>query len=196
IKTTPAGSNKGFFFTVTCNIHAPGSMIVTPTDGLAFVDWFKAAFQDESMDLGKYKSYKSLSGLFVGIKSAELDSEAGNYENTLTAKVAGAMANAGLDVSNVIWRISREQWKGWVCQTGTSCSGTIDILLGNKADANESNKDKRIAVTKFTLTVIYDAAGNATFETKESQTTARLELKNENDPDKNKNRYWVLNGVK
>ncbi|WP_443744501.1 hypothetical protein, partial [Sutterella sp.] len=189
IKTTPAGSNKGFFFTVTCSIHAPGSMIVTRTDGLAFVDWFKSAFHDP-MVLGEYKS---LSDLFVRGTGAELDSEAGNYKTTLTYIVAGAMANAGLDVSNVIWRISREQWKGWVCRTGTSCRGTIDILLADKADAKESNKNKPIAVTKFTLTVIYDAKGNATFQTSETQTTARLELKNENEP--NKNKYWVLNGV-
>lgn len=102
IKTTPAGNDKGFYFTAACSIHAPGSMIVTRTDGMAFVDWFKAAFHDP-MDLG---SYKSLTDLFVRGTGAELDSEAGKYKTTLTAVVAGAMANAGLDVSNVIWRIS------------------------------------------------------------------------------------------
>ena len=92
IKTTPAGNDKGFYFTVACSIHAPGSMIVTRTDGMAFVDWFKSAFHDP-MDLG---SYKSLTDLFVRGTGAELDSEAGNYKTTLTAVVAGAMANAGL----------------------------------------------------------------------------------------------------
>lgn len=187
IKTSPAGNNKGFFFTVTCSIHAPGSMIVTRTDGSAFVEWFKSAFHD-SMDLNPYK-YKSLSELFVGSTGAELDSEAGNYKNTLTTIVAGAMANAGLDVSNVIWRISREQWKG--CQTGKSCRGKIDILLADKTDANESNKDKQIDATKFTLTVIYDADGKATFETSETKTKAFLKLKNENTSKK----YWVLKSV-
>lgn len=188
IKMTPAGSNNGFYFTAVCSIHAPGSMIVTRTDGSAFLDWFKSAFHDP-MDLG---SYKSLTDLFVRGTGAELDSEAGNFKTTLSAIVAGAMANAGLDVSNVIWRISREQWKG--CRTGTSCRGKIDILLADKADANESNKGKRIDATKFTLTVIYDGDGKATFQTSESQTTALLELKNENNPGKNK--YWVLNSVK
>ena len=188
IKTTPAGNDKGFYFTVACSIHAPGSMIVTRTDGMAFVDWFKSAFHDP-MDLG---SYKSLTDLFVRGTGAELDSEAGNYKTTLTAVVAGAMANAGLDVSNVIWRISREGWRG--CRYGKSCRGTIDILLADKADVNVSNKDHRIDATKFSLTVIYDANGKATFETSETQTKALLELKNEKNP--NKNKYWVLNGVK
>lgn len=163
-------------------------MVVTRTDGMAFVEWFKSAFHDP-MDLG---SYKSLTDLFVRGTGAELDSEAGNYSTSLTATVNEAMANAGLDVSNVIWRISREGWKG--CRNGKSCRGKIDILLADKADVNVSNKDKRIDATKFTLTVIYDADGKATFETSETQTTALLELKNENNPGKNK--YWVLNGVK
>lgn len=163
-------------------------MIVTRTDGMAFVDWFKAAFHDP-MDLG---SYKSLTDLFVRGTGAELDSEAGNYTTTLTDVVAGAMANAGLDVSNVIWRISREGWRG--CRYGKSCRGTIDILLADKADVNVSNKDHRIDATKFSLTVIYDANGKATFETSETQTKALLEVKNEKNPGKNK--YWVLNGVK
>lgn len=163
-------------------------MIVTRTDGMAFVDWFKSAFHDP-MDLG---SYKSLTDLFVRGTGAELDSEAGNYKTTLTAVVAGAMANAGLDVSNVIWRISREGWRG--CRDGKSCRGKIDILLADKADVNVSNKDHRIDATKFSLTVIYDANGKATFETSETQTKALLGLKNENNP--NKNKYWVLNGVK
>ena len=188
IKTTPAGNDKGFYFTAACSIHAPGSMIVTRTDGMAFVDWFKAAFHDP-MDLG---SYKSLTDLFVRGTGAELDSEAGKYKTTLTAVVAGAMANAGLDVSNVIWRISREGWRG--CRYGKSCRGTIDILLADKADVNVSNKDHRIDATKFSLTVIYDANGKATFETSETQTKALLEVKNEKNPGKNK--YWVLNGVK
>ena len=98
------------------------------------------------------------------------------------------MANAGLDVSNVIWRISREGWRG--CRYGKSCRGTIDILLADKADVNVSNKDHRIDATKFSLTVIYDANGKATFETSETQTKALLELKNEKNP--NKNKYWVL----
>lgn len=102
------------------------------------------------------------------------------------------MANAGLDVSNVIWRISREGWRG--CRDGKSCRGKIDILLADKADVNVSNKDHRIDATKFSLTVIYDANGKATFETSETQTKALLELKNEKNP--NKNKYWVLNGVK
>lgn len=78
--------------------------------------------------------------------------------------------------------------------TARAVAGTIDILLADKADVNVSNKDHRIDATKFSLTVIYDANGKATFETSETQTKALLEVKNEKNPGKNK--YWVLNGVK
>ncbi len=188
IKTTPAGNNNGFFFTVVCSIHAPGSMIITPTDASSFVDWFKSAFQNQ-MTLGKYES---LSDLFVGSPSAELDSgAAANLTVSLSNIVAGAMANDGLDVNKVIWRISRENWSG--CRNGRSCRGTIDILVADKADAKASNKDQLIDATKFTLTVFYDAEGKATFQTSESRTKALLNLKNENNPGKSK--YWVLKGV-
>lgn len=177
----------GFFFTASCSIHTKTSMIVTREDGTPFIEWFKGVFHDP-MALG---SYTSLSDLFVRETGAELDSEAGGFKNTLTGIVAQALSSAGVDFENVIWRVSRENWKG--CRNGINCRGTIDFLFANSSDATAANKNQLIDAHKYSLTVIYDAAGKATFQTSESMVKAMLLMKNEGNP--NKNNYWVLQGI-
>ncbi len=190
VRAIPYGKDD-YTFRVSCSLHAPDSLVVTRSNPQSFVDWFQRMYQVE-MKLDKYGQYPSLSKLFQAY-SAELDSEAGNSNTTIAAVVAEAAEAAGLDMSKVIWRVSKDNWKG--CK-GVSCSGKLYFTFADKADATDANKGKDITVTQYVFQVQYDANGNATFlkpssvESNPRETTAKLVWKT-SGTDK-KLQYWAL----
>ncbi len=176
-----------YTFIASCSIHAPNSLIVTPGDGSALVNWFQTAFHD----VLQVDKYNSLSELFIKGKNAEIDSGAAIVKTTIAAKVNEAINAAGIDASGVIWRIRRENWTG--CDNGLSCSGRIDIRIADPKDAENADKTKvnDIKVTRFSIVVKYDADGRATFET--TQTTEKSPLSWKTYAGKS---YWVLKAIR
>ena len=174
-----------YTFTVSCSIHAPGSWVVTPGDGSALVNWFQTAFHDEQ----NLSGYKSLSELFSKGQNAEIDSGAADVSSTIAATVTAAMNAAGVDASGVIWRISRENWGYGKCTDGKKCTGRIDIRIADPKDAENADKTKvnEITVTRYSITVTYDADGVATFQTTQTTETSPLSWKTFSGKS-----YWVL----
>ena len=190
VRAIPYGKDD-YTFRVSCSFHASDSLVVTRSNPQSFVDWFQRSYQVE-MKLDKYGQYPSLSKLFQAY-SAELDSEAGNFNTTIAAVVAEAAEAAGLDMSRVIWRVSKDNWRG--CQ-GKSCSGKLYFTFAAKADATKANEGNSIPVTQYVFTVKYDENGNATFlkpssvESNPRETTAKLVWKTSGT--NKKLEYWAL----
>ena len=180
-----------YTFNVACSIHASDILVVTRDNPLSFLEWFLRVFEGQSLQPGVYEDFSKFFSI-TGV-GAEIDSEAGNFDNTTSKFVAAMLQADGVDTSNVIWRMHKEQW--YPNCKGTSCWGKVVLTFADRADVKADNKGHSIEVTQYRVTVKYDANGKPTLVTSDlTHGTATLVWKNEGDP--KKNQYWVLDTSK
>lgn len=105
----------------------------------------------------------------------------------MAATVADALKTGGIDTSQIIWRLNKENWPDR-CQ-GVNCSGTIVVTIADKSDVIEKNNDQLIPVTQYKMKVnYYDPQGKPPLSLSLSEpksTTAQL-VKKKNGA------YWAL----
>ena len=108
----------------------------------------------------------------------------------MAATVADALNIGGIDTSQIIWRLHKENWSN-SCQ-GVSCSGTIVVTIANKSDVIEGKDPQQIQATQYKMKFTYGKPekpgkpGKPTLSlSKPESTTAQL-LKKKNGA------YWAL----
>lgn len=177
-------SDGNYEYHVYCDVHAPKS-----SDGSAdkFAEWLRDNFslpKGQGWSNPQYVDSTDLSRFFsLHNKSAEIDSEAAVNKNSMAATVTDALKTEGIDTSQIIWRLNKENWLD-SCK-GVSCSGTIVVTIANKSDVIEDNNNRPIPATQYKMEVNYDADRKPTLSLSEPKpTTAQLIKKN--------GAYWAL----
>ena len=177
-------SDGNYVYHVYCAVHAPNL-----SDGSAdkFVEWLRNNFslKGQGWSNPQYGDNTDLSRFFSSNSmSAEIDSEAVVNKNSMTATVADALKTGGIDTSQIIWRLHKENWSN-SCQ-GVSCSGTIVVTIANKSDAIEKNNNQPIQATQYKMEVNYDVNGKPTLSLSEPKSTTAQLIKKKNGA------YWAL----
>lgn len=177
-------SDGNYVYHVYCAVHAPNL-----SDGSAdkFVEWLRNNFslKGQGWSNPQYGDNTDLSRFFSSNSmSAEIDSEAAVNKNSMAATVTDALKTGGIDTSQIIWRLNKENWRD-SCK-GVKCSGTIVVTIANKSDVIEKNNNQPIQATQYKMEVNYDADGKPTLSlSKPKPTTAQL-IKKKNGA------YWAL----
>ena len=177
-------SDGNYVYHVYCAVHAPNL-----SDGSAdkFVEWLRNNFslKGQGWSNPQYGDNTDLSRFFSSNSmSAEIDSEAAVNKNSMAATVTDALKTGGIDTSQIIWRLNKENWRD-SCK-GVKCSGTIVVTIANKSDVIEKNNHQPIQATQYKMEVNYDADGKPTLSlSKPKPTTAQL-IKKKNGA------YWAL----
>ena len=178
-------SDGNYVYHVYCDVHAPNL-----SDGSAdkFAKWLRDNFSlpegqewsnpqyGDSTDLSRFFSSNSM--------SAEIDSEAAVNKNSMAATVTDALKTEGIDTSQIIWRLNKENWRD-SCK-GVKCSGTIVVTIANKSDAIEKNNNQPIQATQYKMEVNYDVNGKPTLSLSEPKSTTAQLIKKKNGA------YWAL----
>ena len=175
-------SDGNYEYHVYCAVHAKSS------DGIAdkFAKWLRDNFslpEGQGWSNPQYVDSTDLSRFFSSNSmSAEIDSEAAVNKNSMAATVTDALKTGGIDTSQIIWRLNKENWRD-SCK-GVNCSGTIVVTIANKSDAIEENDNQLIQATQYKMKVnyYYDDQGKPTLSLSLSEpisTTAKL-LKKKN----------------
>lgn len=178
-------SDGNYEYHVFCDKHAPNL-----SDGSAdkFAKWLRDNFSlpkgqgwsnpqyVDSTDLSRFFSSNSM--------SAEIDSEAAVNKNSMAATVTDALKTGGIDTSQIIWRLNKENWRD-SCK-GVKCSGTIVVTIANKSDAIEKNNNQPIQATQYKMEVNYDVNGKPTLSLSEPKSTTAQLIKKKNGA------YWAL----
>ena len=192
-------SNGNYVYHVYCDVHAPKSSdgsadndtVITKEHSAKFAEWLRDNFslpEGQEWSNPQYGSSTDLSRFFSSNRmSAEIDSEATVNKNSMAATVADALKTGGIDTSQIIWRLNKENWPDR-CQ-GVNCSGTIVVTIADKSDVIEKNNDQLIPVTQYKMKVnYYDPQGKPPLSLSLSEpksTTAQL-VKKKNGA------YWAL----
>ena len=190
-------SDGNYEYHVYCSEHAPKSpdgsadndTVITKEHSAKFAEWLRDKFSllegqewsnpqyGDSTDLSRFFSSNSM--------SAEIDSEAAVNKNTMAATVADALKTGGIDTSQIIWRLNKENWSDG-CQ-GVKCSGTIVVTIANKSDVIENHENQKIPVTQYKMEVTYgDRGTQPTLSLSAPESTTALLLKKKNGA------YWAL----
>ena len=175
-------SDGNYVYHVYCAVHAPGSAD-------KFVEWLRNNFslpKGQGWSNPQYGDNTDLSRFFSSNSmSAEIDSEAAVNKNSMAATVTDALKTEGIDTSQIIWRLNKENWRD-SCK-GVNCSGTIVVTIANKSDVIEDNKNRSIPATQYKMEVTYDEQGKPTLSLSEPKSTTAQLLKKKNGA------YWALN---
>lgn len=179
-------SDGNYEYHVFCDKHAPNL-----SDGSAdkFAKWLRDNFSlpkgqgwsnpqyVDSTDLSRFFSSNSM--------SAEIDSEAAVNKNSMAATVTDALKTGGIDTSQIIWRLNKENWRD-SCK-GVKCSGTIVVTIANKSDVIEKNNNQPIPATQYKMKVTYgDPGTQPTLSLSEPKPTTAQLIKKKNGA------YWAL----
>ena len=199
-------SDGNYEYHVYCSVHAPKSpagstgndTVITRENSAKFSEWLRGNFSLQEGQEWSNPLYGDrtdgdridLSRFFSFNMSAEIDSEAVVNKNSMAATVADALKIGGIDTSQIIWRLHKENWSN-SCQ-GVSCSGTIVVTIANKSDVIEGKDPQQIQATQYKMKVTYGKPekpgkpGKPTLSlSKPESTTAQL-LKKKNGA------YWAL----
>ena len=200
-------SDGNYEYHVYCDVHAPKSSgwsadndtVITRENSAKFSEWLRDNFSlregqewsnplygdrtdGDRIDLSRFFSFRNM--------SAEIDSEAVVNKNSMTATVADALKTGGIDTSQIIWRLHKENWSN-SCQ-GVSCSGTIVVTIANKSDVIEGKDPQQIQATQYKMKVTYGEPekpgkpGKPTLSLSEPKSTTAQLLKKKNGA------YWAL----
>ena len=195
-------SDGNYVYHVYCSVHAPKSSggsadnntVITKEHSAKLAEWLRDNFSlpegqgwsnpqyVDSTDLSRFFSFHNM--------SAEIDSEAVVNKNSMTATVADALKTGGIDTSQIIWRLHKENWSN-SCQ-GVSCSGTIVVTIANKSDVIEGKDPQQIQATQYKMKVTYGEPekpgkpGKPTLSLSEPKSTTAQLLKKKNGA------YWAL----
>ena len=186
-----------YVYHVYCAVHAPKTQdgsadndtVITKEHSAKFAEWLRDKFslpEGQEWSNPQYGSSIDLSRFFFSSNrmSAEIDSEAAVNKNSMAATVADALKTGGIDTSQIIWRLNKENGSDR-CQR-IKCSGTIVVTIANKFDAIEKNNNQPIQATQYKMEVNYDVDGKPTLSlSKPKPTTAQL-IKKKNGA------YWAL----
>ena len=177
-------SDGNYVYHVYCAVHAPNL-----SDGSAdkFVEWLRNNFslKGQGWSNPQYGDNTDLSRFFSSNSmSAEIDSEAAVNKNSMAATVTDALKTEGIDTSQIIWRLNKENWRD-SCK-GVKCSGTIVVTIANKSDAIEKNNNQPIQATQYKMEVNYDVNGKPTLSLSEPKSTTAQLIKKKNGA------YWAL----
>ena len=193
-------SDGNYEYYVYCAVHAPktpdgsadNDTVITKEHSAKFAEWLRDNFslpEGQEWSNPQYGSSTDLSRFFSSNSmSAEIDSEAAVNKNSMAATVTDALKTGGIDTSQIIWRLNKENWRD-SCK-GVSCSGTIVVTIANKSDVIEDNNNRPIPATQYKMEVnYYDPQGKPPLSLSLSDpksTTAQL-VKKKNGA------YWALN---
>lgn len=200
-------SDGNYVYHVYCSVHAPKSpdgstgndTVITRENSAKFSEWLRNNFSlqegqewsnplygdrtdGDRIDLSRFFSFQNM--------SAEIDSEAVVNKNSMAATVADALKIGGIDTSQIIWRLHKENWSN-SCQ-GVSCSGTIVVTIANKSDVIEGKDPQQIQATQYKMKVTYGEPGKPgkpgkpTLSLSEPKSTTAQLLKKKNGA------YWAL----
>ena len=177
-------SDGNYVYHVYCSVHT----VITREHSARFLEWLRDNFslpKGQGWSNPQYGSSTDLSRFFSSNSmSAEIDSEAAVNKNSMAATVTDALKTGGIDTSQIIWRLNKENWRD-SCK-GVKCSGTIVVTIANKSDVIEKNNNQPIQATQYKMEVNYDADGKPTLSlSKPKPTTAQL-IKKKNGA------YWAL----
>lgn len=190
---TPDGN---YVYHVYCDVHAPKSpdgstgndTVITRENSAKFSEWLRDNFslpEGQKWSNPQYGDSTDLSHFFSSNRmSAEIDSEAVVNKNSMAATVADALKAGGIDTSQIIWRLNKENWPDR-CQ-GQGCSGTIVVTIANKSDVIEENINQPIQATQYKMKVEYDANKKPTLSLSEPKSTTAQLVKKKNGA------YWAL----
>lgn len=190
---TPDGN---YVYHVYCDVHAPKSpdgstgndTVITRKNSAKFSEWLRDNFslpEGQKWSNPQYGDSTDLSHFFSSNRmSAEIDSEAVVNKNSMAATVADALKAGGIDTSQIIWRLNKENWPDR-CQ-GQGCSGTIVVTIANKSDVIEENINQPIQATQYKMKVEYDANKKPTLSLSEPKSTTAQLVKKKNGA------YWAL----
>lgn len=173
-------SDGNYVYHVYCAVHAPGSAD-------KFVEWLRNNFslKGQGWSNPQYGDNTDLSRFFSSNSmSAEIDSEAAVNKNSMAATVTDALKTEGIDTSQIIWRLNKENWRD-SCK-GVDCSGTIVVTIANKSDVIEDNNKRSIPATQYKMKVTYDKQGKPTLSLSGPESTTAQLLKKKNGA------YWAL----
>lgn len=174
-------SDGNYVYHVYCAVHAPGSAD-------KFVEWLRNNFslpKGQGWSNPQYGDNTDLSRFFSSNSmSAEIDSEAAVNKNSMAATVTDALKTGGIDTSQIIWRLNKENWRD-SCK-GVNCSGTIVVTIANKSDVIEKNNNQPIQATQYKMEVNYDVNGKPTLSLSEPKSTTAQLIKKKNGA------YWAL----
>ena len=192
-------SDGNYVYHVYCSVHAlklpdgsaDNDTVITKEHSAKFAEWLRDNFsllegQGWSNPDPQYVGITDLSSFFSFKRmSAEIDSEAAVNKNTMAATVADALKTEGIDTSQIIWRLNKENWPDR-CQ-GVKCSGTIVVTIANKSDVIENHENQQIPVTQYKMKVTYgDRGTQPTLSLSDPKSTTALLLKKKNGA------YWAL----
>ena len=191
-------SDGNYVYHVYCSVHAKSpdgsadnDTVITKEHSAKFAEWLRDNFsllegQGWSNPDPQYVGITDLSSFFSFKRmSAEIDSEAAVNKNTMAATVADALKTEGIDTSQIIWRLNKENWPDR-CQ-GVKCSGTIVVTIANKSDVIENHENQQIPVTQYKMKVTYgDRGTQPTLSLSDPKSTTALLLKKKNGA------YWAL----
>lgn len=177
-------SDGNYVYHVYCSVHT----VITREHSARFLEWLRDNFslpEGQGWSNPQYGSSTDLSRFFSSNSmSAEIDSEAAVNKNSMAATVTDALKTGGIDTSQIIWRLNKENWRD-SCK-GVKCSGTIVVTIANKSDVIEKNNNQPIQATQYKMEVNYDADRKPTLSlSKPKPTTAQL-IKKKNGA------YWAL----
>lgn len=190
---TPDGN---YVYHVYCDVHAPKSpdgstgndTVITRENSAKFSEWLRDNFslpEGQKWSNPQYGDSTDLSHFFsFNRMSAEIDSEAVVNKDSMAATVADALKAGGIDTSQIIWRLNKENWPDR-CQ-GQGCSGTIVVTIANKSDVIEENINQPIQATQYKMKVEYDANKKPTLSLSEPKSTTAQLVKKKNGA------YWAL----
>lgn len=189
-------SDGNYVYHVYCDVHAPKSpdgstgndTVITRENSAKFSEWLRDNFslpEGQKWSNPQYGDSTDLSHFFSSNRmSAEIDSEATVNKNSMAATVADALKTGGIDTSQIIWRLNKENWPDR-CQ-GQGCSGTIVVTIANKSDVIEENINQPIQATQYKMKVEYDANKKPTLSLSEPKSTTAQLVKKKNGA------YWAL----
>ena len=178
-------SDGNYVYHVYCAVHT----VITRENSAKFSEWLRDNFsllEGQKWSNPQYGDSIDLSHFFSSNRmSAEIDSEAAVNKNTMAATVTDALKTGGIDTSQIIWRLNKENWSDG-CQ-GVKCSGMIVVTIANKSDVIENHENQQIPVTQYKMEVTYgDRGTQPTLSLSAPESTTALLLKKKNGA------YWAL----
>ena len=189
-------SDGNYVYHVYCSVHAlklpdgsaDNDTVITKEHSAKFAEWLRDNFsllEGQEWSNPQYVESTDLSRFFSFYRTAEIDSEAAVNKNAMAATVADALKTGGIDTSQIIWRLNKENWSDG-CK-GVNCSGTIVVTIANKSDVIKNHENQQIPVTQYKMKVTYgDRGTQPTLSLSDPESTTALLLKKKNGA------YWAL----
>lgn len=178
--------NETYSFDVWCSVHHPDTgenadagestnKNISAKNAKPFLDWVLEVFKQptnvpaetpwgtgEKADLATFFYNNGI--------DTEVDSDATMSASYMASFVEKALQADGIDTSNIIWKLSKEDWR-----KGAN-SGTLVISVADRSDVTEENVGKAIQATQYRVKVTYQADGTPIFGKPETNETASVTL--------------------